>query len=107
MQVYEKESLQKIRQLLSDSLPQNFIALYAFGSRVRGDFGEWSDFDILVIVKDKAPSIEAKVIDVFVDEEMQSGVSFSPVIKDVEAFEKERKFHTPFYEAIEKEGVLI
>ncbi|MBF0328018.1 MAG: nucleotidyltransferase domain-containing protein [Nitrospirae bacterium] len=107
MQIYEKESLQKIRQLLTDYLPQNFVSLYAFGSRVRGDFGEWSDFDILVIEKDKAPSIEAKVIDIFVEEEMQSGVSFSPVIKDLKAFEKEKNFHTPFYEAIEREGVLV
>ncbi len=40
-------------------------------------------------------------------EEMKSRLSFTPVVKDQRAFEMEKKFHTPFYENIMTEGVLI
>ncbi len=38
---------------------------------------------------------------------MVSGLSFSPVLKDLKAFEKEKRYKTPFYESIEREGVLL
>lgn len=46
-------------------------------------------------------------MDIFVGEELKSGISFTPVIKDVESFEREREYHTPFYENIIKEGILL
>jgi hypothetical protein len=66
-----------------------------------------SDFDVLVLVKDKTHEIEADIISIFVDEEIKSGLSFTPVIKDIQAFEMEKKFNTPFYEHIIKEGVPL
>lgn len=65
------------------------------------------DFDVLIVVKEKDTKIESEIISVFVDEEIESGFSFSPVIKDVGSFEMEKKFKTPFYENITKEGVRL
>ena len=45
--------LQKIKNILMDEL----IAVVVFGSRVRGDFHDTSDFDILIIVKKKSFSL--------------------------------------------------
>jgi len=81
--------------------------LYAFGSRVRGDFRENSDFDVLVVVNKKTIEVEKRVIDVFVDEEIESGISFDPVIKTTESFSLEQNHNTPFYQNIVKEGVLL
>lgn len=83
------------------------IAAYAFGSRVRGDFDVWSDFDVLIVVRDRNPELEKEIIGMFVDEEMKAGLSFTPVIKDVKSFELEKKYHSPFYQNIIKEGVLL
>ncbi len=107
MYPYEKEVLSRIIEKVKDRLSGRVVSVYAFGSRVRGNHGEWSDFDVLVVVRDKTPDIESEIIGVFVDEEMKSGLSFTPVIKNSEAFEMEKKFHTPFYENIIKEGVLL
>lgn len=81
--------------------------MYAFGSRVRGDHSGWSDFDILIVVRDKNPEIESGIVDVVVDEEMAEGVNFTPVIKDVRSFKLEEKHHSPFYERVTEEGVLL
>ncbi|MGB9716143.1 MAG: nucleotidyltransferase domain-containing protein [Thermodesulfovibrionales bacterium] len=99
--------LNRLTESLKKQFPDRIIAVYVFGSRVRGDHGEWSDFDVLVIVKDKTPEIETEIISLFVDEEIQSGIPFSVVIKDIKAFKMEKKFNTPFYENITKEGVLL
>ncbi|MEW6570529.1 MAG: nucleotidyltransferase domain-containing protein [Nitrospirota bacterium] len=107
MYSYEKNILNRLTESLRQRFPERIMAIYAFGSRVRGDHGEWSDFDILVIVKDKTPEIETEIISLFVDEEMKSGIPFSIVIKDIKAFEMEKKLNTPFYENILKEGVLL
>jgi uncharacterized protein len=107
MLLHEKDALRNITKQLRKIFSDRIVAVYAFGSRVRGDHDTWSDFDVLVVVKNRTPKIESEIVNVIVDEEMKKGLSFSPVIKDVKSFEMEKKFRTPFYENIIKEGVLL
>lgn len=107
MFAYEKILLQRISDKLRREFPGRIDSVHAFGSRVRGDHDVWSDFDVLVVVKDKDPQLESAIIGIFVDEEMKAGASFSPVIKDRRAFELEKQHHTPFYDAVVREGVPV
>lgn len=107
MFAHEKEALERAVKRVREKLSNRIVSIYAFGSRVRGDYEEWSDFDVLVVVINKTPEIESEVISVFVDEEIKSGLSFTLVIKDRDAFEMERRFETPFYENIMKEGMPL
>ncbi len=107
MYAHEKNALKRIIEQLKERFSNRIVSVYAFGSRLRGDHDEWSDFDVLVVVGDKTPEIESEIISIFVEEETKSGLSFTPVIKDIQAFELEKRFNTPFYENIIKEGVLL
>ena len=107
MYAHERQALQRIAAKLRQRFAHRIVALYAFGSRVRGAHNAWSDFDLLVVVRDKEPQIEHEIISVIVDEEMKSGLSFAPLVKDHRAFEKEKGFHAPFYENIVREGVSL
>ncbi|MBI4684872.1 MAG: nucleotidyltransferase domain-containing protein [Nitrospirae bacterium] len=107
MYSHEKSILNRITERLREKFPERIIAVYAFGSRVRGDQSEWSDFDVLVVVKNRNVSIEHEIIDIFVEEELESGVMFAPVIKDTKSFEAEKSLHSPFYENIMREGVAF
>jgi len=107
MYSYEKEILRRITRKLKERFPRRIVSVHAFGSRVRGDHDEWSDFDVLVVVRYKDPEIESKIINIFVDEEIKRGLSFTPVIKDISSFDMEKKFQTPFYENIIKEGIRL
>jgi predicted nucleotidyltransferase len=104
---YEKALLQRISDRVRRQFPGRIASVHAFGSRVRGNNDTWSDFDVLVVVKDKDPLLESGIIGIFVEEETPAGASFTPVVKDARAFEMEKKHHTPFYETIIKEGVLV
>jgi predicted nucleotidyltransferase len=101
------KSLRAISSRLRDALPEVIDSIRVFGSRARGDHSGMSDIDILIVVKRKTPSIEDRIISIIVNEEARYGLSLTPVIKDVAAFEKEKNFNTPFFENIMKEGILL
>lgn len=82
-------------------------AIYAFGSRVRGDHGGESDLDLLVVVGERNPEVERAVIDSCVEEELRSGIPFDPVIKDSASFALERRYHSPFYENVAREAIPV
>jgi predicted nucleotidyltransferase len=106
MRDFEKKALQKI----SDTIHERFrheADIYAFGSRVRGDNHMFSDFDLLIVIKDKTPVKEDEIVGIIVDVEIEAECSFSPVIKDSSAFDKERKFNSPFYQNIMNEGIML
>jgi predicted nucleotidyltransferase len=107
MLAYQKEALRKITELLKRKYPDRIALVTAFGSRVRGDHTAWSDLDLLVVVNNKTPTLEAEILSILVHEELGGGVSFAPVLKDSKAFELEKLYHTPFYENIVAEGVAL
>jgi len=107
MLTFEIEALQNIKERLLQKIPDHFVCMYAFGSRVRGDFTADSDFDVLIVVKNKTPQVEDTIVGVIVEEELQHGISFTPLIKDSKSFELEQQYHTPFYSNIVNEGIQL
>ena len=107
MFTHEREALKAVAQTLRERLSGKIVSVHAFGSRVRGNHDEWSDFDLLSIVEGRAPALEEEVVGIIVEEEMKKRLSFAPVVKDIRQFEMEKRFHTPFYENIVKEGVPL
>lgn len=103
----EKESMERSTKKLKSILKDNLVSVIAFGSRVRGDFHGESDFDLLIIVKERNPDVVEKVIKVLHEEEEKTGIPFSPVIKHLESFEKEKALNTTFYRNIKREGIVI
>ena len=107
MYSHERAALERISGTLRKRYSDNIISVYAFGSRVRGDHTAGSDFDILVIVRERSVPIEEAIVDAFVEEEMESGLFFDPVIKSLDSYELEKRHHTPFSKSIEQEGVPL
>ena len=107
MYPHERRALERIAARLKAQFADRITGIYAFGSKVRGDHGDWSDFDLLVTVRDRDPRIEAEIVGLIVDEEIEAGLSFAPVVKDADAFELEKRLRSPFSENIAREGVLL
>ena len=63
MYSHEKTVLERISSSLKRKYPENIVSVYAFGSRVRGDHAEGSDFDVLVNVKNRFIAVEVAIID--------------------------------------------
>jgi len=103
----ERTSLKRIARILRERHGERIRSVTAFGSRVRGDHGPGSDFDLLIVVRNRTAAIENEIIGTVVDEEMRDGWNFTPLIKDEVAFAHERDHSTPFYENITREGVIL
>lgn len=97
----------RIARLLRERHGERIRSVTAFGSRVRGDYGPGSDFDLLIVVRNRTPALENEIIGTVVDEEIRDGWNFTPLIKDEVAFAHEREFSTPFYENVTREGVNL
>lgn len=85
--------------------PDEIVSICAFGSRVRGDHSDDSDFDVLVVVKNKNIAIEERIVEAAVSVEEETGIGIDVVVKDDESFSLEQRFNTPFYRNIEQDGV--
>jgi len=103
----EKNALKKAVQKLKNIWGDNLVSIIAFGSRVRGDYSEESDFDILVVVKKRTFDIIDMTNDVFGKVERITGVPFSVVVKGKEVFDKEKKYNTSFYRNLVREGIVL
>ncbi len=103
----EKKSLYKITGKLERVLGGHLIAVVAFGSKVRGDFVEDSDLDILVVIKQRTFHMIDTINALFLQEENTTGISFSVVIKGLDSFLEEKIHNTLFYRNIQKEGLFL
>lgn len=95
----------QVKEILEDKLSK--VILY--GSYARGDYRENSDIDIMVLTTLTDVEIEReekKIFDLAFDFMMEYGVDISVILKN------ERHFNywlgaLPFYDNIEKEGVVL
>ncbi len=78
-----------------------------FGSRARGDARQDSDWDILILIKDKVTTeIERSFRYRLFDLELETGEVFSTFVYNTDTWNKKHKV-TPFYRSIKQEGVLL
>jgi uncharacterized protein len=103
----EKKSLHEITTKLVKLLGDDLKVVVAFGSKIRGNSVQDSDFDILVVIKQRTFSVIDTINALFLQEEKNTGIPFSVVIKSQDTFLKEKTFNTPFYRNIKNEGLLL
>ena len=88
-------------------LRENLVEEYLFGSFSNDTQINLSDIDILIIVRKNKPEIRKQMSVLSSDYSLNQDVVISPVIKDVDIWEKNKKYNTQFYQEIEKYGVKL
>ena len=95
----------KLNNLLGSRLSK--VILY--GSCARGDNHEFSDVDVMILVRmtdAEIKRIENDIYDMAFDIEMETGIDISPIIKNEEQYEYWVDT-LPFYRNVRDEGVVI
>ena len=95
----------QVKRILGDKLSK--VILY--GSYARGDYRENSDVDIMILTTltdDEIKKIETSIFDLAFDFQIEYGIDISVIIKNEEHF-----VHwlgaLPFYDNVEKEGIVL
>lgn len=81
--------------------------IYLFGSHARGTAHAESDYDFLIVVKQKDKELKDKLYDITVDIFLKTGADVSLKILRHEDFERLSALRTPFIEHILKEGIKL
>lgn len=82
-------------------------AIYLFGSQARGTAHAESDYDILIVVKQKNKELKDRLYDITVDIFLQTGADVSLKILRHEDFERLSTLHYPFIEHVVEEGIKL
>lgn len=101
----DRELMKEIANKLSTY--REIVRIIAYGSRVRGNNRDDSDFDILIIVNKKDGVIKGKIIDIIYDYELDTGISFSIKIYSEEELRINEGLGSPFIKSIKEEGIIF
>lgn len=81
--------------------------IYFFGSRARGTERPDSDYDLLILTKEKDLKLKSRLYDAAVDVYMNSGADISLKIVKEKDFNRMKEIGYPFADNILKEGIKI
>lgn len=107
MYAHTREAAARVGAAIRARLQDEVKDIRIFGSRVRGDHGGDSDLDLLVVVGARTQEVERAVVDSCVEEELRSGIAFDPVIRSSATFALERRYNSPFYQNVVRDGVSV
>jgi predicted nucleotidyltransferase len=87
--------------------PDEILSITLYGSQARGDAETESDIDVLVVVRRESSALRQALTDLAWQVQFEYGVVISDIIRSVEQFNRMRTNRFPFYQNIEREGVLL
>ncbi|MBS5399696.1 MAG: nucleotidyltransferase domain-containing protein [Lachnospiraceae bacterium] len=95
----------RIKELLGNTLDS--VILY--GSYARGDYSDFSDVDVMILVtltESEIKDISDQISDLAFDYMMKYGIDISPVVENVEHFNYWVD-NLPYYRSVRDEGVRL
>jgi len=100
-----REILKELKVDVTDALGDKFADMILFGSYSREDFSEYSDVDVLILVRDELSKDENEKIDELVAEySLKDDIAISCIIYPLKIFEE---YSTPFLLNVKEEGIRI
>ncbi len=102
----ERRALQELKKKICERFPDAEIILY--GSKARGDAGEESDIDILILIDSQINrKLKEEVTEITYDIELKYDVVFGNVIENREFWKSPLANAMPLHWNIDKEGIRL
>lgn len=107
MKKNERSAIQRFREAINKNIGKDLISIIAFGSKVRGDFNEASDIDILIIVKNRSLRVMDKIAEITAELNIEYNISIAPVVFSEKEYNMNKIMNTSFTSSISAEGLSL
>jgi predicted nucleotidyltransferase len=97
------EFLTKLREQHGDEV----VLVSLFGSKVRGDFDEESDVDVLLVVENRNSQLWEDIVEIETELMLKYGTVISSLIMGRDNYEWHLQHRAPLYRNIEREGIEL
>ena len=101
----EKAALSEFVARLRARYADEVMLVVLFGSKVRGDFDEESDVDVLVVVKNGDWRFRDEVALTAFEPMLEYDIVITPLVIDLEHYQWLQRYQAPLYRNIQSEGV--
>jgi len=101
----EKLALSALKRAVGERY--RLIDFRIFGSKARGDASPDSDIDIMMELEEYTPAIESSIDDIVYEINLAYDCFISAVIFSRKELEEGPMTESPFYKAIEREGIRV
>lgn len=107
MKKNERNAIERFRESIKKNLGKDLISIIAFGSKVRGDYNETSDIDILIIVQNRSLKIMDKIAEITSRLNIKYNISIAPVVFSEKEYDMNKVMNTSFTSSISAEGLSL
>jgi len=97
--------LKPLKKDLKEALGEKLSEVILFGSYSRGDYSQYSDIDLLILVETDPGKEETQMVDDLVASySLKYDMVISGIVYPAEIY---RRFNTPFLQNVKEEGIAI
>ena len=104
---HEQAALKEFLTKLREQHGSEVVLVSLFGSKVRGDFDEESDIDVLLVVETRNSQLWEDVVEIETDLMLKYDAVISSLIMGRDNYEWHRQHRAPLYRNIEREGMEL
>ena len=102
---HEQAALEEFLTKLREQHGSEVVLVSLFGSKVRGDFDEESDIDVLLVVEDRTSQLWEDIVEIETDLMLKYDSVISSLIMGRDNYEWHRRYKAPLYRNIERDGI--
>jgi predicted nucleotidyltransferase len=107
LQAREKAGIESLVSRLSAALGTNLVGVWLFGSKARGDAGEDSDVDLLVIVAYLVPPVRWRIRELAADCSLEYDLLINTHILDNKRWAAHVYYASTLWREIIRDGVVL
>lgn len=95
-----------VRQVAMDYADE-VLSITLYGSQARGEASAGSDIDLFIVVRHDTPTLRQALADLAWQVQFEYDVVISDIIRSVEQLGRMQARRFPYYQSIEREGILL
>jgi predicted nucleotidyltransferase len=104
---HEQAALREFLTKLREQHGSEVVLVSLFGSKVRGDFDEESDIDVLLVVENRNSQLWEDIVEIETELMLKYGAVVSSLIMGRDNYEWHLRHRAPLYRSIEREGIEL